>query len=590
VLLGAMLVPVLGAGALVATMVGGRWQDRNATTRLATAADDLGVLIDAVAAITDEQAHTTVLVLGAAFDVDVPDGSRAALATARAEVDRMATVPAARAAEPALGQLGRMRDSFDAGELDFLELSQSFVDVQERLALAWSEGLEDVGDVADEGDQPAWLRARLRTLRESVAAVVPSMQRVRSSLHVDLGDRDPTVVAELLRSNATFGEAVARTDPEPGSAAEAAWQAFRADPAARRLEAHLAYSEEVAFGTVASPFAADIAGLSDVLDDGVRWSALIADTARAAAADLQEAAHDQARSDERSVALWIAAALLVAVASVLAAIVIARRLVAPVDGLAAASRRIAAGDLAVALVSPGGTQELVETVHAFNDMAGTLAAVEANAIALAGHSGAERPAPLPGRTGQALQDALDLLQSAMQEVEERRAELAVLASHDELTGLLNRRAALDGIERDLARVRRSGDRLALLYVDLDGLKALNDRSGHAVGDAAIRATAQAVASCVREGDLVARLGGDEFVVATVVAADETGAESALAGRIRDAVHTSEIETRDGPTRLSCSIGVALTDGASSGERLIARADQALYAAKAAGRDRVAWAS
>ena len=269
--------------------------------------------------------------------------------------------------------------------------------------------------------------------------------------------------------------------------------------------------------------------------------------------------------------------------------VTARRLAGPVDSLAAASRRIAAGDLAVEPVQARGAQELIDTVDAFNDMAATLAAVEANAVALAGHPSAAPPEPLPGRTGRALQDALDLLQSSVEEVEQRRAELAILASHDELTGLLNRRAALDGIGRDLARIRRYGGRLALLYVDLDGLKQLNDRFGHALGDAAIRATAQAITTTVRDGDLVARLGGDEFIIATIVDGDDDGVVHELAERVRLAVHIAEVSTPVGAVGLSCSVGVALSDGSISGEDLIGRADRALYEAKRAGRDRAAWA-
>lgn len=584
-----MLVPVLVSGALVASVMGDRWADRTASEDLADAAGDMGTLIAAVAAITEEQAHTTVLLLGTTFDVEVPPGSRAGLDAARTEVDRLASAPAARPAGPARDALGRMRAAYDTGELDFVELSQSFVEVHGLLEAAWADGLEHVGDIADRSDQPAWLRSRMRTLRESVAAVVPTTQRVRSSLHVDLGDRDPNVVTELLRANAAFAEAVARVEPEAGSAAAEAWTALRTDPAARRLETHLARSEEVAFGTIPSPYVDDMGALPEVLVDGVRWASLLADVARAAATDLEEAAQIQARADGRSMGLWLAAGALVATAAAAAALVTARRLAAPVDGLAAASRRIAAGDLAVEPVPPRGAQELIDTVEAFNDMAATLAAVEANAVALAGHPSSAPPEPLPGRTGRALQDALDLLQSSVEEVEQRRAELAVLASHDELTGLLNRRAALDGIGRDLARIRRDGRRLALLYVDLDGLKALNDRAGHAVGDAAIRATALAIAASVRDGDLVARLGGDEFVVTTIVGADEDGVVHDLAERVRLAVHASRVATDDGLVCLSCSVGVALTDGDVSAEVLIGQADRALYDAKRAGRDRAAWA-
>lgn len=580
-----MLIPVLGAGALVATLVGQRWEERNASRQLASAAEDVTVLIDAAAAINDEQAYTTVLVIGRSFGVEAPASAAADLAEARDEVDRT-TASLADDLAPAVAVLEQLRISFDADELDFVELSQSFVDIHERLAGVWIGGVADVGNVADRGAQPAWLRAHLRSLRESISAVVPSTQRVRSSLHVDLGDRDPQVVTELLRANAAFAQAASRVTAPEGSAA-AAWHTFRTDPAAVRLEEHLARSELVAFGIVPSPYVEDIGMLSETLEDGVRWSSLLTETGRAAAADLEQAARSQARSDERSMVLWLAGGALVAGAAAIASVLTARRLVRPVDDLAAASRQIAEGELAVEPVAPRGAQELVDTVRAFNDMAATLAAVEAGAVALASYPAVAPSEPLPGRTGRALQDALDLLQASVREVEQRRAELAVLASHDDLTGLLNRRAALDAIHRDLARIRRDDRHLALLYVDLDGLKALNDRYGHATGDEAIRAAAQALTTSVRDGDVVARLGGDEFVVSTVVL-DDADVET-LVGRVHRSVREATVDTADGPAGLRCSIGVAITDGAATGESVLGRADAALYAAKRAGRDRAVWA-
>ena len=311
VLLAGMLVPLLVSGALVASVIRDRWTDRAASTALEAAAEDMGVLIAAGAAITEEQSHTTVLLLGTSFGVEVPDGSAAALAGARIRVDRMASSSAAAAVDPALDELRRMRSAFDDGDLDFGALSQSFVDVHDRLSSAWDGRLRHVGEVADRSEQPAWLRARMRTLRESVAAVVPVTQRVRSSLHVDLGDRDPSVVTELLRSNAAFAEAAARAEPEQDTAASLAWETLRTDPAAVRLETHLTRSELVAFGSIPSPYTSDMAGLQDVLDDGVRWASLLADVARASATDLEEAARNQARQDERSMVLWIAAGMLV---------------------------------------------------------------------------------------------------------------------------------------------------------------------------------------------------------------------------------------------------------------------------------------
>ncbi len=166
-------------------------------------------------------------------------------------------------------------------------------------------------------------------------------------------------------------------------------------------------------------------------------------------------------------------------------------------------------------------------------------------------------------------------------------ELERLATHDRLTGLLNRTATLDAVGRDLARARRGDGEVIALYVDLDGLKALNDTHGHAVGDEAIRRTADVLRTTTRDGDIVGRLGGDEFLVVTATATEERGAD--LAERVLSRVSAEHVHLGDGRRiGLRCSIGVARSGaGLDSADHLVHAADLALYEAKRAGRGRVA---
>jgi diguanylate cyclase (GGDEF)-like protein len=169
---------------------------------------------------------------------------------------------------------------------------------------------------------------------------------------------------------------------------------------------------------------------------------------------------------------------------------------------------------------------------------------------------------------------------------ERRDQLlAVLESQalaDPLTGLPNRRS----FDRELAHadawVRRSGGPLALLTVDVDHFKAINDTWGHAVGDLALQAVATAMRTATRETDIVARLGGDEFVV--LLRCDGVGALR-VANAVRSAVAASN-DLPGGPPRLSIGLAV-LPDDAQTVEGLLTASDAALYEAKIAGRDRVA---
>ena len=159
--------------------------------------------------------------------------------------------------------------------------------------------------------------------------------------------------------------------------------------------------------------------------------------------------------------------------------------------------------------------------------------------------------------------------------------LETQALSDPLTGVGNRRAFACGIDQAVARARRAKAQLSLMTVDVDRFKAINDRWGHAAGDIALRAVADALRTVVRRSDIVARLGGDEFVV--LVEAGTDGARR-VAEAIRDEVAAIS-GLPSGPPTLS--IGLAtFPDDADGVESLIAASDTALYAAKTAGRDRV----
>jgi diguanylate cyclase (GGDEF)-like protein len=165
----------------------------------------------------------------------------------------------------------------------------------------------------------------------------------------------------------------------------------------------------------------------------------------------------------------------------------------------------------------------------------------------------------------------------------RYADLEDLAYRDELTELPNRRGAQRQIDVLLSRARRHGQQLALLLVDADRFKDVNDLHGHAIGDGVLREVAQRLRDRVRREDLVGRWGGEEFVVA--LPETTTDAAVAVAESLREAVSGTPIEAGETTIQVTISIGVAGWTGEDL-EELVARSDGALYAAKAAGRDRV----
>lgn len=159
------------------------------------------------------------------------------------------------------------------------------------------------------------------------------------------------------------------------------------------------------------------------------------------------------------------------------------------------------------------------------------------------------------------------------------AELHRIATHDPLTGCLNRRGLAEAAARLLADARRTRRPAGVLALDLDRFKALNDRDGHAAGDAALRQVGETTRSVLRASDLVARIGGDEFIIVLEGSDRHTTAETAR--RLLDTLGAALA-----PTGIGVSIGTAVLRGREDLDAAIARADAALYRAKQEGRGRV----
>jgi diguanylate cyclase (GGDEF)-like protein len=161
-------------------------------------------------------------------------------------------------------------------------------------------------------------------------------------------------------------------------------------------------------------------------------------------------------------------------------------------------------------------------------------------------------------------------------------KIAHMAHHDALTGLANRALLRDRVEMALARQRRQGEGFALLLIDLDRFKQVNDTQGHGAGDALLRGVAQRLKSCVREVDTVARLGGDEFAILQVATADRDAVET-LGRRVVEAI--SAPYTLNGiPATIGASIGIARSADSPDIEQLFHNADLALYRVKSQGRN------
>jgi len=182
------------------------------------------------------------------------------------------------------------------------------------------------------------------------------------------------------------------------------------------------------------------------------------------------------------------------------------------------------------------------------------------------------------------QDDREVILSALRHAERTEAELRYLADHDSLTGLLDRRRFRAELDQYVSFSARYGGQGAVMIVDIDGLKAINDALGHQAGDNLIRQVAGTLRERVRGTDIVARLSGDEFAV--LIPQTDTAGALQLGEDLRAQV----AEGREGgdPVSTTISVGISMFGGGRGGaEAVLAAADQAMYRAKEGGRDRIA---
>jgi diguanylate cyclase len=273
----------------------------------------------------------------------------------------------------------------------------------------------------------------------------------------------------------------------------------------------------------------------------------------------------------------LAVLLLMGVGAV-AALLLAMRFQAviarPILALATAAKSVSQREDYAVRVTPLGSDEIGGLTEAFNGMLAQIQ-IRDGALQDAQHQ-------LEERVQQLLQEVSDrkLAQAALRESEE---QLRHQAFHDALTGLPNRALLNDRLALALAHAHRNLSRLAVMFLDVDRFKLINDSLGHSVGDELLRQVAARLASSLREGDTLARLGGDEFIL-LLPGVGEDAAAAKVAGKLllalREPFHLEERELF-----LSASIGISVypLDGTDP-ENLVKNADVAMYRAKEQGRD------
>ena len=255
---------------------------------------------------------------------------------------------------------------------------------------------------------------------------------------------------------------------------------------------------------------------------------------------------------------------------------------------ATSDSHVASGDYKAAFEAAQRVAAMDEQLRRERAVLQTATAVERRAA-----EDAQREAAQARARELALRETLDELQrtqAELQRANERKdqlvAELHRQSREDALTGLLNRRALDEELESECARADRHGRPLALALLDVDNFKRINDTKSHAVGDAVLVAIARQLQNQRRKSDIVARLGGEELVMAL----PETSLEQAieLCSHLRGALASVDWETVGVDAPVTASIGLVTARPGESPHSLLARADAAMYRAKAEGKDRVCW--
>ena len=293
-----------------------------------------------------------------------------------------------------------------------------------------------------------------------------------------------------------------------------------------------------------------------------------------------DAVQQHADTTKRNAIIVIAVSIVVSLA--LLALVM-RSILRPLARLVRKSNQVSSGDLAVATEVPAGPTDIQVVTRAFNEMVVTLRAYESQVRRLA-RGDLRLDANLPGPLGENLRQSVSHLAEVTSQLHASEAAAVVQARTDALTGLANRHSALEDLAVISMQARTTGDHGAIVFLDLDGFKSVNDTQGHGEGDRILSEIGQRLRTACPD-HLIARIGGDEFVV-LVEHAGTIDDIVALAGSLITVVSTP-IEGTDGQLfTLSASAGVALIDGSRDPLGVMAQADSAVYHAKEQGRGRV----
>ncbi|MGY1752202.1 putative bifunctional diguanylate cyclase/phosphodiesterase [Blastococcus sp. SYSU D01042] len=586
-----VLVPLLGVAALTGSIVRIAVREAESAARSEAAVGALASLHAARSAVVREIVPTLTLVIldspvGAAIDgatpevvADLREPTLQLQRTTRAATDEAfdAIGPgsiAAAGAGAALRRLAWIRAAADAGGGDPAVLYGDFLGLAEDLATAQAQAAR----AAAAEQAPVATTAATQDVQRVADVATVASRLVPEFIGSQLVGIEEVDGVDWRSSWATYEHVTEDMAELSQDALAEQWQAVAAAPEMATVDGLLAAHA----GGVSTPLS--VPELVSLVQAAGARDALLTELLSSAAQDAQQLSTGdrQAATDRRNLLLAIAVALVLA--SVGGAVLVGRSVSRALGRLAHQAERISHGQLVE--ITRTGPRE-ARTVSAA--LATTVAGLrriqdQAGAVTRGDLSAPVLAEPLPGPLGALLHASVEQLVASVREREQLQSALAHQAAHDSLTDLPNRTQARELTVAALHRGRRSGATTGLLFVDLDGFKAINDRHGHATGDTVLRAVAVRLRAAVRTGDVVCRLGGDEFVVLVEQVADERELVD-LADRLIEGV-SAPLPVDGQELRVGASVGIAVAqDAGVDADALFAEADAAAYRAKATGRGR-----
>jgi diguanylate cyclase (GGDEF)-like protein len=589
-----VLLPMLATGILILSSANSAWRFRQSAQVVAKDATELQVIANARAQMNSLEVPLSAVSYAAQIGISepildtllhpaVPFSKQLAQGTATiADFPTFSSTPTLRAD---VAELQAMIPKVAAETVSFNDVHVFLTKMASDIDNVWYKAYNRLqADVAS-WQPPGTFEVHVSALRQTYQAFLAGGHEIEGAIFVLEGTGPADSKQELIQAAGEYQTATGEFTGQLSPKAEQAWRYLQSNPSDQRFAATIQQGLGVALTGSPPPFIGNATFAGASMTPGVHYLGDLNKLVTSASQDLHDTALAQASAASDRLAGEIVFLALLALVGFGGVIVGGRVLTRPLKKLAGAALQVHSGDFDLERLPDSGPREVVTTTEAFNDMASTLKAVEAKAVALAAEdlSDPELLTPLPGRTGHALQASVDTLAVRIRERELQRQLLHEAATHDSLTGLKNRAAVFEFLTHDVSRRREAGETVAVLFIDLDGLKPLNDTYGHEVGDTAILATGMALMQATDECDVVGRLGGDEFLV--VLCHAHSCAGDSVVERIRDSVAQCRIPVQDILVPLEASVGVALTqcDGDTDPMLLVRQADEAMYEAKKTAR-------